>query len=469
MIQQVLQRAPVLRELLRVRDELVHSPQNLGREGPARLFPEIPGENLELTAEDITRAANELAAAQTRDASVSSGQSGYEAFTDRRGDTAPLLDDSAFFSHERAISLLQSALEGYHLEEKPGAVGPSLRRGAGQWEPVAARRLLNSFSETDPAWVASVVAMGLKLFYRPHPFGYKPADAKLDARARVIVVGDWGSGIERARGIAGLMHDRLEDARKVGRETHIIHLGDVYYSGWGWECDRRFLQDWPVDPDEIGETASWALNGNHDMYSGGYGFFDHVLCDGRFSRQERTSYFRLSNEHWQLLGLDSAYKENTFFDPQSDWVRQHADAAAGTGQKTMLLSHHQPFSVYEKGGLKLDDKFRGVLAAGRVRAWLFGHEHRCVIYDEQMGVKYPRLLGHGGVPVYMGHRKDDPFVSPVAYEYRNYLPGGINGIEHWAPFGFAVLDFDGPRIQVRYHYEDGAEYPTRDQPPEVME
>ena len=31
--------------------------------------------------------------------------------------------------------------------------------------------------------------------------------------------------------------------------------------------------------------TSWALNGNHDMYSGGWGYFDHLLADERFSRQ----------------------------------------------------------------------------------------------------------------------------------------------------------------------------------------
>jgi hypothetical protein len=59
----------------------------------------------------------------------------------------------------------------------------------------------------------------------------------------------------------------------------------------------------------------WALNGNHDRYSGGHGYFGYLLHDPRFRGQWRgasadhtlSSYFSLENEDWQLLGLDSAY------------------------------------------------------------------------------------------------------------------------------------------------------------------
>ncbi len=35
-----------------------------------------------------------------------------------------------------------------------------------------------------------------------------------------------------------------------------------------------------------------------------------------------------------------------------------------------------------------------------------------------------------------------------------------NGLERWALFGFAVLDFNGPKIDVKYIDEDGATYKT---------
>jgi hypothetical protein len=330
---------------------------------------------------------------------------------------------------------------------------------------VTERRLLNEFSETDPRLVASAVAMGLKLFRKPHPFKEQPAEMKIGNLARILVVGDWGSGIERAQGIGRMMRDIIEEGQRAGREQHVVHLGDVYYSGWDWEVDHRLLAYWPVRKEEAGSISSWSLNGNHDMYSGGYGYFDRLLTDPRFQRHQGASYFRLFNDNWQLLGLDTAYQNKALFAPQSEWIRDHTK----TPKKTMLLSHHQPFTVYEKDSIKMDKTLKGVLRHGGIRAWLFGHEHRCILYNEYLKIKYPRLIGHGGVPVYMAHREKDPFPSPVAYEYRQYIEGGPFGIEHWAPFGFAVLDFDGTKINARYLYENGFAYPPRDKPPEVIQ
>src|SRR5205814_9785959 len=133
------------------------------------------------------------------------------------------------------------------------------------------------------------------------------------------------------------MRDMIEEGRRKQLEQHVVHLGDVYYSGWSWEVDQRFLKYWPVKNDEADSISSWSLNGNHDMYSGGYGYFDRVLGDPRFQRQQGASYFRLFNDNWQLLGLDTAYKENVLEKPQTEWVRQQV---TGTNCKSMLLTNH---------------------------------------------------------------------------------------------------------------------------------
>jgi predicted esterase len=67
------------------------------------------------------------------------------------------------------------------------------------------------------------------------------------------------------------------------------------------------------------------------------------------------------------------------------------------------------------------------------------------------GVRFPRCLGNGGVPVLQTHAAEDPVPPPGAWEARGYLDDG----RHWARFGFAVLDLDGPRIDVRYLDETG--------------
>jgi hypothetical protein len=120
----------------------------------------------------------------------------------------------------------------------------------------------------------------------------------------------------------------------------------------------------------------------------------------------------------------------------------------------MLLSHHQIFSAYEQGGNKLIEKIRPVLKTGRVRSWFWGHEHRCVLYTPGENVEYARCIGHGGVPVYMTSKEGDPYPPPASWEFRDFIQSGL---ERWALFGFAVLDFDGPQITVRYIDENGRE------------
>ena len=188
------------------------------------------------------------------------------------------------------------------------------------------------------------------------------------------------------------------------------------------------------------------------MYSGGHAYFDMLLKDSLFKRQGQASFFRLYNKHWQILGLDTAWDDNGLKDPQAQWVKQELDANT---QKGIMLTHHQHFSAYERGpdvGRVLRQKLGAVLASKRIYAAFWGHEHRCVIYNPSNNIEYGRLIGQGGVPVYMTHGQVDPYLPPANYEYRRFIS---NGLEHWALLGFATLDFDGPKVNVRYVDEDG--------------
>jgi len=132
------------------------------------------------------------------------------------------------------------------------------------------------------------------------------APLRIGDRARLVVVGDWGSGIPRARKVADQMRRVIDQGIETGREQHVVHLGDVYYSGWEYEYRDRFLKYWPVRNGEEDRILSWNLNGNHDMYAGGHAFFGHALADPRFKRQEKSSWFSLRNDHCTILGLDTA-------------------------------------------------------------------------------------------------------------------------------------------------------------------
>jgi hypothetical protein len=103
----------------------------------------------------------------------------------------------------------------------------------------------------------------------------------------------------------------------------------------------------------------------------------------------------------------------------------------------------------------LPAKLGPVLDSGRVTAWWWGHEHRCMGFEASHGVRFPRCLGHGGVPVLQARAPGDPVPAPGAWEDRSFLQDSEGN--HWARFGFAVLDLDGGQLQVRYRDDQGAQ------------
>jgi hypothetical protein len=212
-------------------------------------------------------------------------------------------------------------------------------------------------------------------------------------------------------------------------------------------------------------VTSWSLNGNHDMYSGGNGYYDTLLADPRFAAQHSadgaaTSFFRLTAPGWDFVGLDTSWDPDVLSqgasgvlqDPQASYV---AEVAKASDRKLVLLSHHQLTTVYDQAdiGPVLTAKLGPVLTGNRVTAWWWGHEHRCVGFEATQGVRFPRCIGHGGVPVLQTHTDDDKPRAPWAWQPSGYLDSGG---QRWALFGFAVFDLDGDRIQARYRDEHGA-------------
>jgi hypothetical protein len=373
------------------------------------------------------------------------------------------------FLRDPMVSLFQSSLESGLRARGVRDVAPD-RRDLLSRIVHFLRSLLHPvrYGPTDSEWVTRVgEAMLDRLADGNHPFNPVPARHEIADDARIVVVGDWGSGVPRARDVARFMADEVADALAHGRQAHVVHLGDVYYSGLPEEVERNVLAPglWPVTVDQgRAGVTSWSLNGNHDMYGGGFGYFGTLLADERFRAQRSpdgkpTSFFRLTSPSWDFVGLDTSWDPDVLAqghvgvleDPQAEFV---ASVAGESARKLMLLSHHQLLSVYDSKdvGPTLSGKLAATLGAGRVTAWLWGHEHRCMSYEAAGGVKFPRCIGHGGVPVLMDHAAGDPIPAPGTWEEREFLK--FRG-DHWARFGFAILDLAGDRIAVRYRDDQG--------------
>jgi hypothetical protein len=462
MINQLLNREFMLDQMKQARKYLALPADERRRGG------DLPKEAVELRIgeEDKRIALKELEQSFAQEQTKPSGQSPRFGLA---GGEAPL-DDWSFFSLDPIISNLQTVLD-YYFTDGPGKTKvkldpppPNDRRGPGGvnitgnaslkgFDPQAAdgRRIFNKFSVTDPEWVSAGLAAGVRLLRGRHKFVTEAPVIPIKDNARMVVVGDWGSGIDRAQNIAKYMRDSIDEGLKENREVHVVHLGDVYYSGWQREYEKRFLPYWPVKPGEEDKISSWCLNGNHDMYSGGFGYYDFLLKDARFKKQLGASFFCMENKNWKIFGLDSSYEDGGLYEPQADWVKARLDKK----KKTMLLTHHQPFSSYETPAKTMVDKLAPVVeAADGVKSWFWGHEHRFMLFDAWQKVEFGRLVGHGGVPVYMTHKPDDSYPAPGGYEDRRFIPK-LLGLEHWAYFGFAVLDFADAKVEVQYIDEQG--------------
>ncbi len=347
------------------------------------------------------------------------------------------------------ISRLQSRLAELAVEGDPlGPGGQEVKFGTG-------------FEGRDWfGWMASL----LKWVDRKdaHPFVWSSAPPEtIPDTAKVAVVGDWGTGLYGAVKIA-------DDIRARKPFDVLLHLGDVYYSGTTEEVKERFLKLWPF---EAG-TISRALNSNHEMYSGGFAYFDVTLA--RF--KQKASYFALQNAHWLLAGLDTAFIDHDMDDRQVKWLE---DTIAAAGQrKVALFSHQQLFSRLDNQGDKLKARLERLLKSKRITAWYWAHEHQCVLYDKhpEWGL-VARCLGNGGIPEI---RKKEVLAAPVAetkgtVTWRRMAPDpakpwapkclaldgpnpDIKGRENdFNPHGYMTLTFDGPRIRERVLLANGTE------------
>jgi Calcineurin-like phosphoesterase len=318
------------------------------------------------------------------------------------------------------------------------------------------RSRFRQFGPCDIRFIEPKLAQLLAAFTGRHPFSTRPPEIRLGSHAKVFVLGDWATGLPQARNVADRIREQLALV-PPGTDCHVIHLGDTYYAGLEDECRRRFLDLWPVAGGS--SVKSWTLAGNHDMYGGGHGYFDVLLADPRFAAQGGCSYFALTNDHWQILGLDSAYKNpdrSELQGPQGDWLAKRVEDAGE--RRTVLLTHHQPFSAYEEITSPLENQISHAIAShGPVEAWLWGHEHRCAVYEPGVlrddgrpdPANYAAMVGHGGVP----NLVSTP-VNPdaVAWSFDDCYRSGE---DRWCLGGFAALTFQGAKLEIQYYDEYG--------------
>lgn len=280
----------------------------------------------------------------------------------------------------------------------------------------------------------------------------------------IALAGDWGSGTDSAYRVA----DRI---RRLAPD-YTIHLGDVYYSGTESEFGEYFL---PAEAWPRGAKGTFALNGNHEMYSGGRAYFrsltrepmTHMVKGDR--RPQNASYFCLENDHWRILAIDTGYYSKSFpvlelFDTYlirlhkaiQTWLREVVFADPDDRRPVLLLSHHEWFSAYDSEYTRMGSQIAPYL--DRVLLWFWGHEHRFTGYAPfglGDGPKVrARCIGHGGIPfdIAYPHRHRNLVFSDERISAGS--TNAINAKQQLGYCGFAFLKFSGPKLTVSY-YDEG--------------
>lgn len=312
-----------------------------------------------------------------------------------------------------------------------GSTDPTLVPGFGKYEKYDAGwlRCLTEYQESQRV---------------PFPVGGTVID--IGDTITIAIAGDMGNGI--TTNVSAIIAELNAD--------YTIHLGDTYYTG-NWQENGIFATDWPA-----GSRGSFALPGNHDMYSGGGGYLQ-TLTYPKFAAQGGKSYFSLRNKNWLIVGLDTSsastdwlYKNGALDNEQLTWLTNLlADADQ---RKLILLSHHDGFNLDvldETGtgnkGIIYKPLWSDILLTGwRPKRWYWGHVHSPVIYSNNC-----RCIGHSGVPYlpFTGFYKDygDTNVKVLWAETDNALTGNLLR----APNGFAVIRLDGDIITEQVIDEEG--------------
>jgi hypothetical protein len=298
---------------------------------------------------------------------------------------------------------------------------------------------------------------------------------------RMAIAADWGTGTLESETVGGQMADAAPH--------FTVHLGDVYHLGDIEEIDDNCLGKaskqyggvtWP-----LGSHGSFALMGNHEMYSGGQGFFRRFMPlmgtwrkRGEIEEHQRAGFFCLEGEHWVVLGLDTGYHSGGlvllgmvsgvrdiqalnvdahFDEKMMRWLRttlEGIEQRAGRKKTVVMMTHHQPLSAFEQP-FPAPAKQLGDLDwfQGREFVWFYGHEHRFTVYQKSVvapGVlAWPRCIGHGGMPVSVS-KMDAPDERVAFYDARTHAIDCDHPQTKVGYNGHALLRFEGETLTVEY-------------------
>jgi Calcineurin-like phosphoesterase len=293
---------------------------------------------------------------------------------------------------------------------------------------------------------------------------------------RIAIAGDWGTGTDPGDKYPYAVAGKVAKLMAAQQPDYTIHLGDVYYSGLESEETAKFVGRWPR-----GAVGSYTLNSNHEMYCGGKGYFNVLLANEMFAAQQGLSYFALTNDHWLIVGLDSAYfayyqsllyEQGALFEPdeqkqpdgmvQSEWLtgllKDQAD------KRVIILTHHDGFDVHPVTGKLTRKPLYQQMTAQMANVhdwwWYWGHVHGVIAYEriffDNNAAVTPRCIGHGAIP-YLPFPPDLSHLGDgtVRVQWVETDLARSGGDSRRAPNGYLLLTIAGAELREQLFDELG--------------
>jgi peptidoglycan hydrolase-like protein with peptidoglycan-binding domain len=312
----------------------------------------------------------------------------------------------------------------------------------------------------DPLWELEAGTVWLENLLHKHPFPTgTPSRVEFPDQAVIAIAGDFGTGNFGAFDSPSV---KISKFVPTLNPDFTIHLGDVYYAGLSGEERSKLIDWWPK-----GKLASFTLNSNHEMYSGGTSYFNDAVGGPVFNKfQSPYSFFALENSSWLVVGLDSAYSSGVMDlymngslgqNAQLPFLRDIATRGATLNKKVIVLTHHNGLpedGVQTSPPLRLFTEVLSAFAGVPPPAyWYWGHKHMGAVYKPlaaQNGMLC-RCVGHGALPW--------GFASALKDSQKVEWFEQCNAKDPESPLrvynGFVVLTFDGPNMTEAFYDETG--------------
>jgi hypothetical protein len=311
------------------------------------------------------------------------------------------------------------------------------------------------YQELDPLWALVTGTVWLENLLHKHKFPHgTPAPVQIPDKVTIALVGDFGTGNFGANDSPSTKIAKFIPSLNP---QVTIHLGDVYYAGTSGEESSNLLNFWPK-----GSIGSFALNSNHEMYSGGYPYFDEAVGGPIFNKlQSPFSFFALENTNWFIVGLDSAYN--------ADVLKLYMDGSLGDnaqlpflrdlarkGKKVIILTHHNGLpenGIQPATPLKLFTEVMSAFDGAPPPAyWYWGHVHAGVAYNPLKDNNLLcRCVGHSAVP--WGFASDLRASSAVQWFEKCNAKDSDDPPRVFN--GFALLELDGTNLAETFYDETG--------------